>query len=146
MKENEMKQIKILLVILVIVIGFTIFVEIKNSRGNTNQNNNITENKVDMTNVTIDGYTKDSLEKAKPYLNDSTYNKYSETFNKIEDGDLEYEENMSLQTEEQEITNEDTENSRKVLENALNSNNWHYYVDSKGHTTNTIIFDNIDTH
>lgn len=145
-EKNTLNQIKFYSVILVIVIIISIIIGIKGNKKEPIKNETTDENKVDMTNVTIDGYTKDSLEKAKTYMDSNTYNEYAETFNKIEDGEISYDENMSLKAEDEEITEEDTKKSKEILQNALDSKKWHYYVDSKGRTTNTIVFDDVETH
>lgn len=144
-KPEVIKQIIILVVVLVIVLITAIYVGVK---GNKTDEEKEETNKIDMSNVVIDGFTKDTLEDVKVYLDDDKYNNYKDTFNKIENGELNYEEGMSLETEEQEITKEDTKKSEETLKNALDSNKWHYYVREDGTVTNTIVFDDnvVETH
>ena len=141
MKEKEtLKQIKIFSIILVIVIITAIYIGIKEK--NEVKNNNIENSStIDMNNVVIDGYTKNNINTARGFLDEESYNKLVETFDKIENGEENYEKEMSIKNENSGVTPEETKKSEKELQNAINSGNWHYYVMEDGTVTNTIVFD-----
>lgn len=141
MKEKEtLKQIKIFSIILIIVIITAIYIGIKEK--NEVKNNNIENSStIDMNNVVIDGYTKNNINTARGFLDEESYNKLVETFDKIENGEENYEKEMSIKNENSGVTPEETKKSEKELQNAINSGNWHYYVMEDGTVTNTIVFD-----
>lgn len=144
-KKEMIKQVKFLVVILIIVVAIAIFIGIKNSAKPQEEKNNI--NKIDMSKVVIDGITKDGLEAVKGMMEKEDYDNYKEVFRKIENGEVEYKEGMSLKEQKSNILAEDKNKAESDLEKALNSTNWHYYVTEDGTLTDTIVFDdeNLDT-
>ena len=144
-KQEMIKQVKLLVVILIIVVAIAVFIGIKNSAKPEEDKTNI--NKIDMSKVVIDGITKDNLEAVKGMMEKEDYDNYKEAFRKIENGEVEYKEGMSLKEQKSNILAEDKNKAESDLEKALNSTNWHYYVTEDGTLTDTIVFDdeNLDT-
>lgn len=144
-KEEQIKQIKILFIVLLIIIGIAIFVNI--SKGNNNKEmKNETENNIDMSQVVIDGITESELESMSSFMDDKKYEEYRDTFEKIRKGELQYEEGMSLEVEDEKLTEEEIDEQNKKLDEQLSNSSWHYYVSEDGTVTNTIVYDDIDFH
>lgn len=144
-KKEMVKQIKLLVVILLIVIVIAIVIGVKGNKKIDN-NTTIQENTIDMSNVVIDGLTKEGLESAKNFMDNDKYLLYKDTFDKIENGELTYEEGMSLNIQDNKTSEEMKEDSENKIDEALQSGAWHYDVTEDGTVTNTIVFDNIDFH
>ena len=144
-KQEMIKQVKLLVVILVIVVAIAVFIGIKNATKPEEKNDNISQ--IDMSKVVIDGITQDGLEAVKAMMEKEDYENYKEVFRKIENGEVEYKEGMSLKEQKAKTSTEDKKKAESDLEKALNSTNWHYYVTEDGTVTDTIVFDdeNLDT-
>ena len=144
-KEEQIKQIKILFVVLLVVIGIAVFVNISKKDYNGETNSEI-GNSIDMSQVMIDGITESQLENMRSFMDYEKYEKYKDTFNKIRNGELQYEEGMSLEAKTENLTEEELNEQNKKLEEQLNNSSWHYYVSEDGTVTNTIVYDDVDFH
>lgn len=143
-KKEMIKQIKWLVVILIIVIGIAIFINIKNSPKSEEKqkDNNISQE------IRIDGLTEEEVDSFKELIDSEKYTKYKQTFKDIREGNIPYYEGMTLEPESptDEKIKKQTEELEKKLKEADENGSWHYFTLEDGTVTNTIIYDNIDMH
>lgn len=142
-KKEMIKQIKWLVIILIIVIGIAIFVNIKNTASKELNIENDTNQE-----IRIDGLTEEEVDSFKEVMDIEKYEKYKQTFKDIKEENTPYYEGMTLEPKEK--TEEELEKQAEELERRLQEaekeGNWHYFTLEDGTVTNTIIYDNVDVH
>ncbi|GEM_PF-6950564 len=150
MNKNDLKkQLIVLSIILVIVIGVAIFVNIglNNKEQNINANTvtDLNGNQTNMQDVKINGYTKEQIENMKPLLNQDVYQKYMETFEALENGSIPYQENFKLDIEDQkEVSDNNTVDNTTTSINEADQNGDFSYLTINGVQTDIKVYDNIE--
>ena len=142
-KKEMIKQIKWLVIILILVIGIAIFVNIKNT-----PNQEIKEENNTNQEIRIDGLTEEEVDSFRELIDSEKYMKYKQTFKDIREGNIPYYEGMTLEPKSptDEETQKQAEELDKKLKEADEEGSWHYFTLEDGTVTNTIIYDNIDMH
>ncbi len=142
-KKEMIKQIRWLVIILILVIGIAIFVNIKNSSNKEQKLENNTNQE-----IRIDGLTEDEVDNFKGLMDVEKYEKYKKTFNDIKEGNTPYYEGMTLEPKEksEEELQKETEELEKKLKELDENKNFHYFTLDDGTVTNTIIYDDVDMH
>lgn len=147
-RKDLKKQIILLSIILVLVIGVAIFVNVFLNNGEQNSNSvNVIDsdgNQTTMKDIKINGYTKEQIENMKPLLNIDVYQKYMETFNAIESGSIPYQENFKLNIDEQKknTDNQTVDNTTSSI-NEAEQNGDYTYLTINGERTNIKVYDNV---
>lgn len=150
MNKNDLKkQLIVLSIILVIVIGVAIFVNIglNNKEQNINANTvtDLNGNQTNMQDVKINGYTKEQIENMKPLLNQDVYQKYMETFEALENVSIPYQENFKLDIEDQkEVSDNNTVDNTTTSINEADQNGDFSYLTINGVQTDIKVYDNIE--
>lgn len=147
-KKDLKKQLIILSIILVIVIGVAIFVNValndKEQNINTNTVTDLNGKQTSIEDVKINGYTKEQIENMKPLLNTDAYQKYMETFNAIENGSIPYQEDFKLDIEEQkEVPNNTIDDTTSSI-NEADQNGDFSYLTINGVQTDIKVYDNVE--
>lgn len=147
-RKDLKKQIILLSIILVLVIGVAIFVNVflNNSEQNSNSVTVIDSNgnQKTMKDIKINGYTKEQIENMKPLLNIDVYQKYMETFDAIENGSIPYQEDFKLNIDDQKknTDNQTIDNTTSSI-NEAEQNGDYTYLTINGEQTNIKVYDNV---
>lgn len=142
-KKEMIKQIKWLVIILILVIGIAIFINIKNSPNKEQKSENNTNQE-----IRIDGLTEDEVDNFKELMEVEKYEKYKQTFKDIREENIPYYEGMTLEPKEksEEELQKETQELEKKLKELDENKNFHYFTLDDGTVTNTIIYDGVDLH
>ncbi len=139
-REDMIKQIIFLSIVLAIVIIVVLIINITNAKKENNKTN-ITNN----IEYEINGITEEELESSKPYLEQNIYNEYKELFEAYKNGDLTYNPEKDQEDNlERDKENLDDEEIMKELENLQirtdEKGEYFYATDENGKLTDKKIY------